>query len=73
MKFHDLYANINLKRCPSNAWNPQSNVILKQIYQVLADGLATFNLKGTPINLEEEDPFDEYLTAVLYVIRSSYL
>ena len=70
MEFQDLCANIGFKKCPSNAWNPQSNAILERIHQVLADGLVTFNLEGTPIDLDEEDPFDEYLTAVSYVIRS---
>ena len=63
---------MGLKLCPSNAWNPQSNTILERIHQVLADGLVTFDLEGTPIDEDNEDPFDEYLTAVSYVIRSSY-
>ena len=63
---------MELKKCPSNAWNPQSNAILERIHQVLADGLVTFDLEGTPIDEDNEDPFDEYLTAVSYAIRSSY-
>ena len=30
MEFQDLCVNIGLKRCPSNAWNPQTNDILEQ-------------------------------------------
>ena len=56
---------MGLKQCPSNAWNPQSNAILERIYQVLADGLATFDLEGTHIDVNALDPFDKYLTAVL--------
>ena len=63
---------MGLKKCTSNAWNPQSNAILERIHQVLADGLVIFNLEGTQIDEDEEDPFDEYLTAVSYAIRSSY-
>ena len=63
---------MGLKRCPSNAWNQQSNAILEWIHRVLADGLVKFDIKGTPFDLEEEDPFDEYLIAVLYAIRSSH-
>ena len=72
LEFKDLCANMGLKRCPSNAWNPQSNAILERIHQVLADGLVTFDLEGTPIDEDNEDQFDEYLTAVSYAIRSSF-
>ena len=67
-EFKDLCANMSLKRCPSNARNPQSNAILERVYQVLADGLITFNAKGTPIALEELNPFEEYVEAVSYAI-----
>ena len=56
---------MGLKQCPSDAWNPQSNAILEQIHQVLADGLVTFDLENQSIDVNEDDPFDEYLTAVL--------
>ena len=72
MEFQDLCANMGLNGCPSNALNPQSNAILEWIHQVLADGLVTFDFEGTPIDLDEEDLFDEYLIAVLYAIRSSF-
>ena len=48
------------------------NTILERIHQVLADGLLTLDLERTHINVNELDPFDEYLTAVSYTIRSSY-
>jgi hypothetical protein len=54
---------------PSNAWNPQSNAILENIHQVLADGLLTFDLKGTPINEGKDDPFEECLSAVSSALR----
>ena len=63
---------MGLKKCPSNAWNPQSNTILERIHQVLAGGLVTFDLEGTHIDKDEEDPFEEYLSVVSYTIRSSY-
>ena len=63
---------MGLKRCPSNAWNPQSNAILERVHQVLADSLVTYDLEGIPTNVNEEDPFAEYLTAVSYAIRSSF-
>jgi hypothetical protein len=70
--FIDLCVNMSLKRKPSNAWNPQSNAILERIHQVLADGLLTFDLEGTPIDEENDDPFEEYLSTVSYALRSSY-
>ena len=63
---------MGLKQYPSNAWNPQSNDILERIHQVLADGMITFDLENKPIDVNKDDPFDEYLTAVSYAIRSSY-
>lgn len=57
---------------PCNAWNPQSDTILEHGHQVLVDGLLVFDLKGTSININELDPFKEYLTAASYVIRSAY-
>ncbi|OEU16421.1 hypothetical protein FRACYDRAFT_239015 [Fragilariopsis cylindrus CCMP1102] len=71
-EFAELCDNMGLKQKPSNAWNPQSNAILERIHQVLGDGLATFDLENTPIDLDNEDPFDEYLSSVAYAIRSSY-
>ena len=60
---------MGLIQCPSNAWNPQLNAVLERIHQVLADGLVMFDLDNKPIDVNEDDPFDEYLTAVLYTIR----
>ena len=45
---------------------------MARIHQVLAEGLVTFDLEGTHIDEDKEDPFGEYLTAVSYAIRSSY-
>jgi hypothetical protein len=63
---------MGLRMKPSNAWNPQSNAVLECIHQVLADGLLTFDLEGTPIEEDNDDPFKEYLSAVSYALRSSY-
>ena len=72
MGFQNLCNNMGLKQCPSNAWNPQSNAILERIHQVLVDGLVTLDLEGKYSNVNEDNPFEEYLTVVLYTIRSSY-
>ena len=72
VEFSDLCGNLGVMKCPSNAWNPQSNAIVERIHKVLANGLITYNLKDTPIDLEELDPFNQYVSAVSYAIRSSY-
>ena len=72
MEFQDQCLNMGLKEYPSNTWSPQSNAILEQMHQVLAGGLVTYDLEGTHIDKDKEDLFDEYLTVVLYAIRSSY-
>ena len=61
---------MGLKQKPSNAWNLQSNAILERIHQVLGDFLVTFDLENTPIDPDNQDPFDEYLSSVAYAIRS---
>lgn len=53
-------------------WNPQSNSILERIHQVLGDGIRVFDLENTPIDPDEDDPFDDHLSSVVYAIRSSY-
>ena len=71
-EFRELCSNMGMKPKPSLAWNPQSNAILERVHQVLSDGLLVFDLEGTPIDVDEPDPFEEYLAAVSYAIRSSY-
>ena len=63
---------MGLKEKTRLPWNPQSNSILEIIHQVLADCLTTFELEELVINLEEEDPFEEYLTMALYTIRCDF-
>jgi hypothetical protein len=69
-EFQELCRNMGLKRKPSGAWNPQSNAILERVHQVLGDCLRTFNLENR--NLDPDDPFEEFLTATAYAIRSAY-
>ena len=57
MEFQDLCTNMGLKKCLSNAWNPQSNAILERMYQVLVDELVTFDLEGMHIDKNETDLF----------------
>jgi len=71
-EFSDLCTNMGLTRKPSSSWNPQSNAILERIHQVLAEGLRAFDLDNKEIAEDNDDPFEEYLSAVAYAIRSAY-
>ena len=61
---------MGLTQKPSGAWNPQSNAILERVHQVLGDCLRSFNLEDQ--QLDQEDPFEKFLTASAYAIRCSY-
>ena len=63
---------MGLTKKPSSNWNPQSNTILERIHQVLAEGLHAFDLDNKEIAGNYDDPFEEYLSAVAYAIRSAY-
>ena len=70
--FTDLCRNMGMKKNPSNCWNPQSNAILERIHQVLGDGLRAFDLDNVDINKDDDDPFNKYITAVVYAICCAY-
>ena len=71
-EFKDLCNNMGLKQKPSLAWNPQSNAILERIHQVLADCIRSFNLEEKVFNEQDDDPFEEYLTAAAFSIRAAF-
>lgn len=71
-EFQDLCDNMGLKKKPSGACNPQSNAILERVHQVLGDCLRSFDLENKEIDPEDLDPFEEFLTAAAYAIRSAY-
>jgi len=63
---------MGLKWKESNSWNPKSNSILERINQVLGDGLRAFDLDNININHKDDDPFNDYTTALAYAIRFAY-
>ena len=71
-EFSELCDNLGLKQRPSSSLNAQSNAILERIHQVLADYLCFFNLNERTINDQDQDPFEEYLAAAVYLIRCTY-
>ena len=51
-------------------YNLQANGILERVHQVLGNQLRTFELEKE--ELPEENPFEPFLTATAYAIRSTY-
>lgn len=68
--FKDMCDNYGLKEKPSTAYNPQSNGIIERVHQVLNDALCTFELESRELN--EDDPWTEFLSAAAFAIRSTY-
>ncbi len=68
--FTELCANMGIKTKPSTTYNPQSNGIIERVHQVLNDSLRTFELEKQ--ELDESDPWNPFLSAAAYAIRSTY-
>ena len=68
--FRELCNNYGLKRKPTTDYNPQSNAIIECVHQVLGNMLRTFELENR--ELDKNNPFEEFLTATAYAIRSTY-
>ena len=56
--------NFSLKVKPTTDYNLQGNSIVEQVHQVLVNSLRTFKLEKQELN--ENDPFEEFLTATAY-------
>ena len=61
--------NFGIKHPTTGAWNPQANAILECIHQVLGNCLQPFDLDEA--ELDAENPWDEYLAATAFAIRST--
>ncbi len=68
--FADLCDNYGLTQKPTTEYNPQGNSILERVHQVLGNSLRTFELENQ--DLPKENPFEPFLTATAYAIRSTY-
>ena len=55
---------------PTTSHNPQANAIMERIHQVLNNMIRTYELEET--ELDENNPFDEILSSVVYAIRCTY-
>jgi len=68
--FEQMRRNYEMKKKPSTSYNPQSNGIIERVHQVLNDILRTFELEKK--ELDERDPWGQFLSTVGFAIRSSY-
>ena len=68
--FTELCDNLDLKRKPSTNYNPQSNGVVERVHQVLGNMLRTMELEEQ--ELSKERPFDSFLAAAAYGIRSTF-
>ena len=68
--FAELCANMGITPKISTEYNPQSNAIIERVHQVLGNALRTFELEKR--ELEDKEPFEPFLTATAYAIRSTY-
>jgi transposase InsO family protein len=68
--FKTMIKNMGIKPVRSLEYNPQSNGIVERVHQVLGDMLRTFELEER--ELDEHNPWSEFLTAAGYAIRSTY-
>ena len=54
----------------STEYNPQSNGILEWVHQVLGNALRNFELEKR--ELDEQNPWDEFLSSAAFAIRSTH-
>jgi transposase InsO family protein len=68
--FKEMCLNYGIKGKTSTTYNPQSNGIIERVHQVLGDSLRTFELEEQELN--KDDPWSPFLSAVVFAIRSTY-
>ena len=68
--FGELIANMGLKKQRSLSYNPQSNGIIERVHQVLGNIFRTMELEEE--ELDKKQPFEPFLAAAAYAIRSTY-
>lgn len=68
--FKELCDNMGITSKPTTAYNPQGNAVLERVHQVLGNCLRTFELSKR--ELDNNTPFEEFLTATAYAMRTTY-
>jgi hypothetical protein len=62
--------NYGLTEKVGTAYNPQSNGIIEQVHQIIADALCTLELEER--ELDKKDPWMPFLQAACFAVRSTY-
>ena len=68
--FAELCENMGIGKKPTTEYNPQANAMIERVHQVLGNALRTFELENQ--QLSKINPFEPFLTATAYAIRSTY-
>jgi transposase InsO family protein len=68
--FKELVDNYGMVRKTSTEYNPQSNGIIERVHQVLGNALRNFELETR--ELDEQNPWDEFLSSAAFAIRSTH-
>ena len=68
--FAELCDNMGINKKPITEYNPQANAMIERVHQVLGNALRTFELEKQQLN--ETNPFEPFLTATAYAVRSTY-
>ena len=67
MLFRSLTKDYGIKKKPITTRNPQANVIVERIHQVIGNMVRAFELEDS----EEDDPWKGILSAVAFAVRST--
>ena len=68
--FKELIDNYGLIRKASTEYNPQSNGIIERVHQVLGNALRNFEIENR--ELDNQNPWDEFLSSAAFAIRSTH-
>jgi hypothetical protein len=68
--FKQLIDNYGLTHKSSTDYNPQSNGIIERVHQVLGNALRNFEIENR--ELDKQNPWDEFLSAAAFAIRSTH-
>jgi transposase InsO family protein len=68
--FEEMCDNLGIKCIPTTSYNPQGNSIIERIHQVMGNMLRAFKLEER--ELDPDDPWNEFLQACAFGIRSAF-
>ena len=70
LHFKQLCEDFSIKRKPTTKKNPQANAIIERVHQVVGNMLRTQDLDSR--QLDDVNPWDDFLSSVAWAIRSTY-